>query len=78
VALHYFQHNNNDVSRALEVSIHVGLLILLATGCLFILRPFLPLILWGIIIAIAAYPIYRGLGVVALPRFSSAFVCSAS
>ena len=48
-----------DISRALEVSIHVGLLILLAGTCFLILRPFLPLILWGIIIAIAAYPGYR-------------------
>ena len=52
---------DHDVSRALEISIHVGLLVLLATGCLLILRPFLPLILWGIIIAIAIYPAYRRL-----------------
>jgi predicted PurR-regulated permease PerM len=49
------------LSRALEVSIHVGLFILLATACLLILRPFLPLTAWGIIIAIAAYPGYRRL-----------------
>jgi predicted PurR-regulated permease PerM len=53
--------NRDSVSRALEVSIHVGLLILLAAACLLILRPFLPLIAWGIIIAIAAYPGYRRL-----------------
>jgi len=45
--------------RALEVSIHLGLLCLLAAACLLILRPFVPLIAWGIIIAIAAYPGYR-------------------
>ncbi|PYX71957.1 MAG: AI-2E family transporter [Acidobacteria bacterium] len=45
--------------RALEVAIHVGLLSLLAAACLLILRPFIPLIAWGIIIAIAAYPGYR-------------------
>jgi predicted PurR-regulated permease PerM len=50
---------DNYLSRALEVSIHVGLLILLAGTCLLILSPFLPLIAWGIIIAIAAYPGYR-------------------
>jgi predicted PurR-regulated permease PerM len=54
------QHENY-VSRALEISIHVGLLISLAATCLLILRPFIPLILWGIIIAIAAYPGYRKL-----------------
>ena len=54
------QHDNY-ISRALEVSFHVGLLILLAGACLFILRPFLPMIAWGIIIAIAVYPGYRRL-----------------
>lgn len=47
--------------RALEVFIHVGLVVLLATACLLILRPFLPLIAWGIVIAIATYPAYRKL-----------------
>ena len=45
--------------RALEVAIHVGLVVLLATACLMILRPFVPLIAWGIVIAIAVYPGYR-------------------
>lgn len=47
--------------RALEVAIHVGLVVLLTTACLMILRPFLPLIAWGIVIAIAVYPAYRKL-----------------
>lgn len=51
----------SHVSRALEVSIHVGLLIGMAAICLLILRPFVPMILWGIIIAIAAYPAYTKL-----------------
>jgi predicted PurR-regulated permease PerM len=54
-------HAKDYVSRALEVSIHVGLLILLAAACLMILRPFVPLIIWGIIVAIAIYPGYRKL-----------------
>jgi predicted PurR-regulated permease PerM len=53
--------NKDYVRRALEVSIHIGLLILLAAACLLVLRPFLPLIAWGIIIAIAVYPGYRRL-----------------
>lgn len=57
--VHYLRHHNNDVARAVEISIHIGLLILLVAGCLFIVRPFLPLILWGIIIAIAVHPCYR-------------------
>jgi predicted PurR-regulated permease PerM len=48
-------------SVALEASIHVGLTILLTAACLLILLPFLPLIAWGIIIAVAAYPGFRNL-----------------
>jgi predicted PurR-regulated permease PerM len=50
--------SKENVRRALEVSIHVALLGLLAAACLLILRPFIPLIAWGIIIAIAVYPAY--------------------
>lgn len=54
-------HDEDFTNRALEVSIHVGLLILLAAACSVILRPFIPLIVWGIIVAIAVYPGYRKL-----------------
>lgn len=47
--------------RALEVAIHLALLTLLAVACLLILRPFVPLIIWGIVIAIAVYPAYSKL-----------------
>jgi len=43
---------------ALEVSIRIGLVILLVVACLLILRPFLPIIVWGVIIAISVYPGY--------------------
>ena len=49
------------VNRALEVSINVGLAILLAVACLLILRPFVPLLTWGFIIAVAAYPGFKKL-----------------
>ena len=49
------------VNRALDASINVGLLILLAVSCLLILRPFVPLLTWGIIIAVAAYPGFKKL-----------------
>lgn len=49
------------VRRALEVSINVGLLILFTGTCFVILRPFIPLIAWGVILAIAVYPGYRRL-----------------
>jgi predicted PurR-regulated permease PerM len=45
-----------QVNLALEASIHIGLAILLTAACLLILRPFIPLLVWGIIIAVSAYP----------------------
>jgi predicted PurR-regulated permease PerM len=44
------------INRAVEVSIRIGLIVLLVAACLLILRPFLALIAWGIIIATAVYP----------------------
>jgi len=49
------------VNRAVEVSIHIALVILLMTTCFVILRPFLLLIAWGVIIAISVHPLYRRL-----------------
>jgi predicted PurR-regulated permease PerM len=46
------------LNRALEVSIHVGLIVLLAAACLRILSPFIAVVAWGLIIAIAGYPGY--------------------
>jgi len=46
------------VNQPLEVSIQIGLAALLVIGCLLILRPFVPLVMWGIIIAIASYPTF--------------------
>jgi len=70
--------DNDYISRALEVSIHVGLVILLTAGCLYVLRPFLPLIAWGIIISIAVYPAYRRLQVVVGGRGGlAAVICTA-
>jgi predicted PurR-regulated permease PerM len=50
-----------QVNQALEVSIQLGLAALLVIGCLLILRPFIPLIMWGIIIAVASYPTFQKL-----------------
>ena len=46
------------VNQPLEVFIQIGLAGLLVIGCLLILRPFIPLIMWGIIITIASYPTF--------------------
>ena len=53
-----FASNKEYVSRALEASINIGLAALLAASCLLIVKPFVPLIAWGIIIAVASYPAF--------------------
>jgi predicted PurR-regulated permease PerM len=53
-----FPEINRDkvyLRRALEVTINIGLVVLLAITCFLILRPFVPLITWGIIIAVATH-----------------------
>jgi len=47
-----------EVNQPLEVAIQVGLAALLVIGCLLILWPFVPFIMWGTIIAIASYPTF--------------------
>lgn len=54
-------HNEGVAQRAVDVFIHIGLITLLAAACFVILRPFLPLLIWGIIVAVAVYPGYRKL-----------------
>lgn len=51
--------NEESLHRAREIFIQLGLLFTLVLTCYLILRPFLPLIFWGIVIAIAGYPGYR-------------------
>lgn len=53
--------DNTHVKRALDTSINVGLVFLLLTICFLIMRPFILLIAWGIIIAVAAYPTFQKL-----------------
>jgi len=47
------------VSRALEAAVRIGLVFLLVAWCFEIIRPFITPIIWGAIIAIAAYPGYQ-------------------
>jgi predicted PurR-regulated permease PerM len=61
VTIQQSTHNKAQVNLALEASIYIGLAILLATACLLILRPFIPLLTWGIVIAVATYPGFRKL-----------------
>lgn len=45
--------------RALEAIIRIGVVAVLAFWCFLIVRPFLIPLVWGIIIAVASYPLYR-------------------
>jgi predicted PurR-regulated permease PerM len=49
------------VARALEATIHIGLVVLLLYWCFKIGQPFLQIIVWGIIIAVAIHPGYTRL-----------------
>jgi predicted PurR-regulated permease PerM len=54
-------HDKAHVSSALDASINIGLTALLVISCLLILKPFVPLLVWGVIIAIASYPRFEKL-----------------
>ncbi len=47
------------VNPAVEAAIRLGLLFVLAAWCFLIVEPFIIPILWGMIIAIACFPMYR-------------------
>jgi len=49
------------VNRTVEAAIRIGVLVVLAVWCWDIARPFVVPIVWGVIIAVATYPAYRGL-----------------
>jgi predicted PurR-regulated permease PerM len=48
-------------SRALEAVIRIGLMVLLIWWCFNIVKPFILPVLWGAIIAVALYPLFRKL-----------------
>lgn len=47
--------------RSLEATIRIGLLIIITVWCFKIVEPFIAPLIWGIIIAIAAHPLYKHL-----------------
>jgi predicted PurR-regulated permease PerM len=49
------------LKRALEVTLHVGLVLALVAWCFQIVRPFVVPVVWGVIIAVAGHPGYRRL-----------------
>jgi hypothetical protein len=54
-------HDKAYLSRVLDAFINISLTALLVISCLLILKPFVPLLAWGIIIAIASYPRFEKL-----------------
>ena len=49
--------NKVFVASAMEAAIKIGVLVLIVIWCFQIVRPFITLVVWGIIIAVALYPI---------------------
>ncbi|MBK5292852.1 MAG: AI-2E family transporter [Acidobacteriia bacterium] len=48
--------------RALEITIHLGLVLLLVGLCLLILQPFLTTVLWALFIAVSVHPLFEWTG----------------
>lgn len=52
-------HSSDDFSKkAVEASIKIGLMFLLLSWCFHIAQPFINALVWGIIIAVALYPLH--------------------
>ena len=49
------------VRRSVEAAIRIGVLVLIVMWALFIIRPFISIVLWAVILAVAIYPLYTGL-----------------
>ena len=47
--------SNNGMRKAIEIAINLGVIFIILVWGLMILKPFIPLILWGAVIAIASY-----------------------
>ncbi len=52
------QNQESYITKAVEVVIRISVLILVVGWCFLIMAPFLSLIIWAVIIAIANYPIF--------------------
>ena len=51
--------NKEFVSRAVEASIRIGLILLIASWCFMIVGPFILPVLWAIIITVAIHPLFQ-------------------
>ena len=56
-----WQEGDKSIRKVIEVMIRIGVLIFILGWCFQILSPFISLMLWGLIIAVTEYPVYKGL-----------------
>ena len=54
-------NSNEFTSNSIEAMVRIGLLLLLATWCFKIITPFIVPVMWGVIIAVAIYPLFMKL-----------------
>ena len=54
--------DNQFIRNALEAAIRIGILLVLILWCFDIVRPFITIVLWGVIIAIAISPVFALFG----------------
>lgn len=55
------EQDDKRIRRIIEGMIRIGVLIFILGWCFQIMSPFISLLLWGLIIAVAEFPIYNGL-----------------
>ena len=55
------ENNREFVRNSVEAAIRIGLVAILVFWCFVIVKPFITPIIWGIIIAVAVYPLYQRL-----------------
>ncbi|MDH3978448.1 MAG: AI-2E family transporter [Gammaproteobacteria bacterium] len=58
---HSAPSNDHFVRNAVEAAIRIGVLFLIFSWCFQIARPFISIIVWGVIIAVAVFPLYERL-----------------
>jgi predicted PurR-regulated permease PerM len=66
--------NQEVVSKSLEVTVKVGLVLALLLICFFIVKPFILLILWGVIISVSVHPLYKKFGILLGNRYKLAAI----
>jgi predicted PurR-regulated permease PerM len=60
MALRMFRQNRSG-EEIIQLAIRLGLLVVLIYWCLLIVRPFIPIFAWGVVLAVALYPAFSWL-----------------